>query len=166
MELIGKGLTAKVYKLDEYTVLKFFNENYPEEAVKREYSNACFINDCGIRAVLACQLMEHKNRLGIVYFYVKGQLLEKVFDSKVNLQHYLTEFCNLQKSFYNQHNSDLLIYKEYGIILVNSRLQNQNEKKDALDFTKSFPDSDTLVHDDYHPRNVFVCQARIRTLRL
>ena len=49
MELIGKGLTAEVYKLDEYTVLKFFNENYPEEAVKREYSNACFINDCGIR---------------------------------------------------------------------------------------------------------------------
>lgn len=39
MYLIGSGRTAKVYD-DNGKALKVFNDNYPKEAIYKEYSNA------------------------------------------------------------------------------------------------------------------------------
>lgn len=156
MELVGKGLTAEVFKLDEDKVLKLFFKGYPLEAISREYENARLVNSFGINAPVAYELKNIEDRTGIVYSYVKGKNIEEVFDSQVNLQFFLAEFCKLQKSFFCNTEESLLSYKDYGIYLVNERMNDKAQALEAVSFINSFPDSNTVIHGDFHPLNVLV----------
>lgn len=44
MKLIGIGRTAKVYEFDSNRVVKVFNNDYPFEAVKKEFTNSQELN--------------------------------------------------------------------------------------------------------------------------
>ena len=92
MELVGKGLTAEVFKLDEDKVLKLFFKDYSLDAIRREYENARLVNSFGINAPVAFGLEKIEDRTGIVYSYVKGKSIEKVFDSQSDLHFFLSEF--------------------------------------------------------------------------
>lgn len=180
MKLIGKGLTAEVFELSKDKVIKLFNKGYPKQAIRREFKNARLVNSFKINAPKTFEMKEADGRLGIVYGYVKGQSIESVFDSgvittpengeikalnevcldstysKVDLERNLKSFCQLQKSFYNHKKLFMLDYKTYGRALVAGYGGDKKEAAEYLKFIKSFPNSNTVVHGDFHPLNVFV----------
>ena len=45
MKLIGRGATAEVFDCGDGTVCKLFIPGCPVDAVKREYDNACLMED-------------------------------------------------------------------------------------------------------------------------
>lgn len=156
MKLIGKGLTAEVFELTENTVIKLFNQNYPVQAIRREFNNARLINSFKINGPKVFEIKKIDDRFGIVYEYVKGQTIESVFDSKVNLEQNLKAFCQLQKSFFEHKKIFMLDYKTYGKALVAGKARDKKEAFEYLNFIKKFPNSNTVVHGDFHPQNVFV----------
>ncbi len=158
MNLIGKGLTAEVYQLNENEgkVIKLFKKDYPLDAIQREFNNAKLINSYKIDAPVAYEIKEVENRTGIVYTYVKGESIDKLFIAQINLEHNLVAFCNLQKSFFAHEEPNLISYKQYGLELVNWRNPDEKTASEYINFINQFPESDTVVHGDYHPLNVLV----------
>jgi len=156
MTLIGKGLTAEVFQYTDSTVLKLFNPGYPEEAVRREYENARVVTSLGVRAPAVHEMTEQDGRLGIVYDYARGRSMEAVFNEQQDLEFYLSQFCTIQNSFFQHTEPSLLSYKQYGAFLVQLRISDAAEAGRYLQFINSFPESDTVVHGDYHPLNVLV----------
>lgn len=170
MNLIGKGLTAEVYQLDENAdkVIKLFKKDYPLNAIQREFNNAQLINSYKIAAPVAYEIKQLKletgnpavanleNRTGIVYTYVKGQSIDKLFDAQINLEQNLMAFCNLQKNFFAHQEPSLLSYKQYGMELVNWRNPDEKTAGEYINFINQFPESNTVIHGDYHPLNVLV----------
>lgn len=156
MKLVGKGLTAEVFEFSEDKVIKLYNKDYPLVAVKREFKNTKVINSFKINAPKAYELTKIDGRIGIVYSYVKGHHIEESFNSQNNLEQLLQQFCNLQKSFYQHKKSSLLNYKTYGKYLVAEKVSDKKQAKEYLKFIKSFPNSNTVVHGDFHPLNVIV----------
>ncbi|MCQ2586133.1 MAG: phosphotransferase [Treponema sp.] len=158
MKQIGKGLTAEVFELSEDKVIKLFNKGYPKQAIRREFRNARLVNSFKINGPQAFEMKEVDGRTGIVYGYVKGQCIESVFDSGVDLERNLQAFCQLQKSFYNHKKLFMLDYKTYGRALVAGKVSDKKEASEYLRFINSFPNANTVVHGDFHPLNVFVEQ--------
>lgn len=156
MNLVGKGLTAEVFEFSEDKVIKLFNEGYPFVAIKREFKNTKLINSYRINAPQAFEITEIDGRTGIVYSYVKGQQIESYFNSQDYSEQLLQKFCNLQKSFYQHKKATLLSYKTYGKYLVAEKVSDKKQEKEYLKFIKSFPNSNTVVHGDFHPLNVLV----------
>lgn len=156
MKLVGKGLTAEVFEFSEDKVIKLFNEGYSLAAIKREFKNTTLINSFNIDAPRAFEIKKIDGRTGIVYSYVKGKQMEAVFNSQDNFEQFLHNFCNLQKSFYQHKKATLLSYKTYGKYLVTEKVFDKKQAKEYLKFIKSFPNSNTVVHGDFHPLNVLV----------
>lgn len=156
MKLVGKGLTAEVFEFSEDKVIKLFNKGYPLVAIKREFRNTKLINSLNINAPKAYELTKIDGRTGIVYSYVKGQQIENSFNSQENLGQLLQQFCNLQKSFYQHKKAALLSYKTYGKYLVKEKITDKKQANEYLNFIKSFPNSNTIVHGDFHPLNVLI----------
>lgn len=156
MKLVGKGFTAEVFEISEDKVIKLFNKDYPLVAIKREFKNTKLMNSFNIAAPKAYKITKLDERIGIVYSYVKGHHIEDSFNSQVNLEQLLQQFCNLQKSFYQHKKATLLSYKTYGKYLVKEKIKDKNLANEYLKFIKSFPNSNTVVHGDFHPLNVLV----------
>ncbi|MCQ2597870.1 MAG: phosphotransferase [Treponema sp.] len=158
MKLIGKGLTAEVFELSEDKVIKLFNVDYPKQAVRREYRNARLINLFKISAPEVYGIKKLKGRSGIIYSYIKGESIESVFNTQTDLEKNLKTFCSLQKSFYLHKNYFLLNYKTYGKVLVKTKIKDKTEALQYIKFINSFPNSNVIVHGDFHPLNVLVDQ--------
>lgn len=156
MKSIGKGLTAEVFEYSEDKVIKLFNEGYPIQAIFREYRNAKLINSFKIDAPEAYEIKKMDGRVGIIYSYVKGKSIESVFNTQTDLEKNLKAFCCLQKSFYKHKNYFLLGYKTYGKVLVKTKIKDTTEALQYIKFINSFPNSNVIVHGDFHPLNVLI----------
>lgn len=160
MKLIGKGFTAEVFEFSENKVIKLFYKDYPVKAIRREYKNARLINSYKINAPEVFGIEKIDGRTGIVYSYVEGQSIESAFNSETDFNISLEKFCDLQKSFYDHKNFFLLSYKTYGKLLVAGRVKDPSKALEYIRFINKFPNSNVVVHGDFHPLNVFINQSK------
>lgn len=99
MKLIGKGLTAEVFEFMDNRLIKLFNKGYPMQAILREYINARLVNYFRISGPEVFRIKKIDDRVGIVYSYVKGETIESLFNTQINLEKIWKNSASFKKVF-------------------------------------------------------------------
>ena len=159
MKRIGKGRSAEVYDHKDNKVLKLFYSSINYKDIEYEYLITKYISNVTSIVPKAYDVINVKNRFGIVYEKINGTLLSVYLARNFkNVHKIIQKFTQTQKiindinfeKFPNHTNklkqqimsSSLLCNSEKEIILRYLRIINKNE----------------VCHGDFHPENVFVDQ--------
>ena len=75
LEIVGRGVTSEVYRLDDEKVLKLFTKDYSKEVVDYEAGIAYEVQRLNVSAPKIYGIVTIGERYGIVYEYIKGMSL-------------------------------------------------------------------------------------------
>lgn len=156
---IGVGNTASVYEWEDGKVLKLFNQNYPEEAVQKEYHNAMIIRDLDFSAPKAYEMMIHEGRLGITYDKVEGETLQDWVIKTGDLQSCAITMAGLHKVMMQNEATDVPNYKDFLKYFISEAILPLEEKEEVLHRIDNLPEGDVLCHGDFHPGNILVSEG-------
>jgi uncharacterized protein (TIGR02172 family) len=159
--IIGAGGHGKVLRLNKDTIVKLYYAGDSLDAIKREqdYAKKAFV--MGIPTAIPFDIVKCNDMYGLVFELVNADMIS---------------------NYLNEHPDQLVeIAKKYAQTL--KQLHNTHVEKDALSSTKelyrsridglraymteeevetlhrindAIPESDTVVHGDYHPKNVMI----------
>lgn len=160
-EMIGKGGHGTVYRLDEDTIVKIYNEEEPFDEIEREvaYSKSAFVY--GIPTAISYNIVKCGKCYGVMFELIKADTLSATLNKEPEkFEEYANKYANIvrtlhtteanteqfssTKELYNKWADDMLVYLNQDEVDLLHRLIN------------SIPDRKTFVHGDIHPKNVMV----------
>ncbi len=167
LKTLGKGGLATVYILDDERILKLYPPSEPEEDVIREERAAHAAYEAGISTARPYGTVKSGDSTGIIFEWVKGDILADVLmkeweeSGKLEHGHELGAMAGrlLAGLHHTEPASEGLrctkdIYRRYI-----GRLDNWYTR-DEIDMISGFldriPDTSTMVHGDYHTRNLIL----------
>ncbi|MBO4396679.1 MAG: anti-sigma factor antagonist [Eubacterium sp.] len=157
-EVIGRGATATVYRIDDDTVVKVFNSMISLQMVlrEREYARKAFL--VGIPALITYDVVRIENCFGIVLEMAKGSVLsEKLNDEAVDKADVYKNYAELLKMINNTHveKDKFPIAKDiyHGYVDAATYLDEEQKKK-LHKLINAVPDKDNVLHGDFHANNV------------
>lgn len=163
-ELLGRGMTAEVYKWGQDKVLKLYLGDYNnDEWVKREALIGQKVHEAGVPSPAVFDIVEIDGQKGII--------LERIY-GKTILSTLLTEpwmFCNyihqIAEFHYKIHKcstdgipsqKERFEYK----IKFSSEILGDNVGK-ILDYIDSLPEGNSICHGDLYPGNIIVSNNKL-----
>lgn len=152
-KLIGKGHTASVYEWEESKVLKLFNQGYSDEAIIKEYHNALAINHMKFSKPKAYKIISFKNKQGILYDKVNGEILTNWSLKTSDVQNCAIYMANLHKAILQNKTTNVPNYKDF---LINQIPAHYTYRKNLIQAINKLPDGNTLCHGDFHPGNIII----------
>ena len=161
LEVIGKGATGTVYRVDADTIIKVFNDVFALDQIKREMdaSKAAFVS--GIATAIPYEVVKVGNKYGTIYELIKSKTLSEI------LQESGDEFDSIAKKYgkfmREMHQVDVSnanfkstaeSYAQYKPVIAGKLGSETAEIYNTL--LDSIPDRNTYVHGDFHPKNIMV----------
>ena len=161
LEVIGKGATGTVYRVDADTIIKVFNDVFALDQIKREMdaSKAAFVS--GIATAIPYEVVKVGNKYGTIYELIKSKTLSEI------LQESGDEFDSIAKKYgkfmREMHEVDVSnanfkstteSYAQYKPVIAGKLDSETAEIYNTL--LDSIPDRNTYVHGDFHPKNIMV----------
>lgn len=161
LEIIGKGNTATVYRLEDAKVLKLFHKGYPKEAVEKEFSNAKAVQVMDFPKPNAYEIVRCEGQLGIIYDRVEGiSLLEWVTETQ-DVQQCAIYMADLHKAIFQNGTSGVPNYKEFlEHCLAKGLSANVGKQREVREMLARLKSGNTLCHGDFHPGNIFISDGR------
>ncbi len=159
MEKIGKGRTAEVYNYKNNKVLKLFYSTSNDKDIEYEYLITKNISGITSIAPQVYDVVNIKNRVGIVYEKMDGETLSDYLSRNFkNVRKIIREFAQTQKIVNNINSETFPIHtdKLKQKIMISSLLCD-SEKETILKYLEIINNNE-ICHGDYHPDNVFVDQ--------
>lgn len=161
-ELIGKGATASVYRLDGDTIVKVFNETVEISMAVRESEKAKNAFLAGIPTAIAFDMVKVGKCYGMVYELLNAESLTKVIaQDKEHLTELVTGFAHeirklhqieIDPSQFQDIRSTSLAMMPRLVGLVGTQ-----EEIDALsEMYRALPERRTFIHGDCHIGNVML----------
>lgn len=156
-KVIGVGNTATVYEWEDGKVLKLFYKGYPKEAIEREFHNAKVIENMGFAKPKVYEIIFCKERIGIVYGRVQGELLLDWVMKYCDVQQCAVYMAKIHKSIFRNNTRNVPSYKDFlKYNIENAQSINLKTRKEVLQILDKLPDGDTLCHGDFHPGNILI----------
>lgn len=160
---IGYGATSTVYLLPDGTVCKIFNPEYSFEEIRRESRTAESAWRLGIRVPEPFGMVRDGDRIGIRSEFVSGSSLAELLSGPEDcydrvLPEYVRELKHFHETKAGTGNfiSAGDTYLEKIEALSGTAWYTPEELKKMERLVRSVPDRDTLLHGDYHPKNILV----------
>ena len=159
MKKIGKGRTAEVYDYKDNKVLKLFYSNSNDKDIESEYLITKNISDITSIVPKAYDVINVKNRMGIVYEKINGKMLSEYLSRNfTNVRRIVHKFAQTQKIINNINIVDFPDHtNKLKQNIMSSSLLCDSEKEIILKYLKII-NKNEICHGDYHPENVFVDQ--------
>ncbi|MCR5202124.1 MAG: anti-sigma factor antagonist [Lachnospiraceae bacterium] len=160
-EVIGEGANGKVYRLDNETIVKVFNERVPEQVVREEkaYATSAFI--AGVPTAISYDVVRCGNSFGAVYELLDAKTVSQAICAEPErTAEYGKNMGALLKRLHETYadTSVLNNIQELYIERVKS-LEKYYDKKDVdllLDIYEKLPKRDTVLHGDFHTKNIMI----------
>ncbi len=161
LEIIGKGVTATVYLLDEEHIVKVFRDIIPMEDIQYEYDCARLVEGLGIRTPCAREIVSSDQGTGIIYDRVKGLTLSDVMQKdKEHLYDYGVKYGRIVKSLHEKRvqGAKLPDAKEKMLSILDdySDFLTKEERDEICRYIELVPPADCLLHGDIAPVNIMV----------
>lgn len=160
---IGYGATSTVYLLPDGTVCKIFNPEYSFEDIRREFRTAESAWRLGIRIPEPFGMVKADDRIGIRSELVNGNSLAELLSGQDNCyERILPEYVRELRHFHETKASsgDFIsagdTYLEKIDAISGTPWYTPEELKKMERLVRSVPERDTLLHGDYHPKNILV----------
>ena len=157
-EIIGRGATATVYRLDDDTVVKVFNNRINLQMVlrEREFARKAFL--VGVPALITYDVVKVKDCFGIVLEMAKGSVLsEKLNDESVDTAVIYKDYAGLLNALNNTH-MEIGVFPGakdiyHGYVDAAAYLDEEQKKK-LHKLIDTVPDKNSILHGDFHANNV------------
>ncbi len=161
LDMIGKGVTAAVYLLDEKHIVKIFRDVIPMKDIQYEYDCAKLVERMGIQTPCAREIVSSDQGIGIIYDRVKGNTLsDEMQKDKSKLYEYGVKYGRIVKSLHERKLEDSN--------LPSAKFMMKNMLKDCTDSLTDqeikeieriidlVPSKNCLLHGDIAPVNIMV----------
>lgn len=161
-ELVGRGVTAAVYRLDDDTIAKVSNANIPRKTVEDEYNRARAAFMIGVPTAVAYQTVRVGDCFGTVFEMLEGQqLLDVMAQDKDHLVDWVTKYANVVREIHAIEINPLEFDDIHArtierISRLAGHIATQEEKASFANLYRMLPERHTFLHGDCHPGNVIV----------
>ena len=161
--VIGRGMTAEVYELDDGKVLKLYNEGFSEDVIKFEAHIGKQIFEAGISSPEVYGIVEVEGRLGIVFQRIHGQSMLKLIEKKPwKLAYYSRCMARMHAEMHLRSAGGLPDQKESFIKFINESSDLLcGKEKVIINYLKNLPDGTNVCHGDFHPDNIIVADNEL-----
>jgi uncharacterized protein (TIGR02172 family) len=161
-ELIGKGATACVYRIDQDTIVKVFNKNVEIGMAIRESEKARNAFVAGIPTAIAFDMVKVGDCYGMVYELLNARTLTHVIaGDKAHLTDYVIRFAREIRKLH-QIEVDPAQFQDLRSTSLEKMpllvgLVGTQEEIDALsEMYKALPERRTFIHGDCHIGNIML----------
>ncbi len=171
MEIVGRGVSCEVYRVDEKKVLKLYFTNTPLSVIKEQYRIAKNAFAAGVPTAEVFDLVQCGKRYGVIFEYLTGKALaqEIGIDADKRLS-YGTRLGVLLKQV---HTADV----EKGAFPTAEAIMEKlitmcgdfltDKQADAIRaYWASFPGGGVLLHGDFHENNIMLQDGTLRLIDL
>ncbi|MHB1152059.1 MAG: phosphotransferase [Eubacteriales bacterium] len=161
-EIIGKGAQATVYKVNNYA-LKIFNKNYKKSGAFYEALITSVIEESGLPIAKIHEVIDVDGHIAIKMDYIQGSSFYNIMENdKKNIGSYINQMADLQILIHSKLSPSLFKLKDkLRAKIQGSQISDSAKKEKLLKILSDLPDSDSLCHGDFHPKNIIVNDDRL-----
>ena len=162
-DVIGKGREAEVIYWGNNRVLKLFYKGFSNDIIDYRYKVDTLIGKIFPNCPQAFEKIEENGRIGIVYEYIEGILLTEFMGRKIKSVgkgirllaeiHAEIHKCEIKDTTYKRNNFEWAIHQ--------TKLLDDIQKKEIINYIEKLPDGNTLCHGDLHPENIMVSKNKL-----
>ena len=159
-DLLGKGGSGSVYRLNHDTIVKVYNssKDYASIDLERTYARTAFV--AGVPTAIAFDIVKVGNSLGAVFECMNSDTLSNAFKSHPEkFDEYIDKYVELYKTLSTTEGGKTFeTIKELSMkrIEVLKDYLPQQDIDILKNCIEAMPDSNTLVHGDFHPGNIML----------
>lgn len=158
LEMIGQGTCGKVYRMDDETIVKVFNEGFDMGKIEleRENSQKSFVN--GIDTAISYDVVKVGNQIGVVYEMLNADTFRSAMKKDPErIEYYIGVYAEFLK---NMHNTK---FEEGTLMSVKPRwygsinyipVFSDDEKTKVMEMIGAVEERNTFIHGDYNIGNV------------
>jgi uncharacterized protein (TIGR02172 family) len=165
-EVIGQGSNGKVYRLDPDTIIKVYNnpDALPEIHRERELAHKAFV--LGIPTAIPYDVVKVGNGYGSVFELLNAKSFSKLLNEDPSkIDDYVGLYVDLLKKIHgttveegSMPNMKEVAY-HWAEYLVDYLPKEESDK--LLSLIKAVPDVHTMIHGDYHTKNVMMQKGEV-----
>ncbi len=162
MQLIGKGMTAEIYAIDNKRALKLFFTLQDPDLIEREYALSKEASDYGIPAYRIYERVCCGDRQGfIMERFSQGTLEEAIASEPEKEDMYIDKYVSFLKKAHTTDMTDSKIIRHGSetFATIVKRLEGKELSSEETGIIRAFIkelDGETFVHGDAHPGNVML----------
>lgn len=165
-EKIGQGANGQVYQLTRDSIVKVYLPQTRMEDIKRERDLAQKAFVKGIPTAITFDVVEVGECKGVVFEMLDAVSLAAVINEHMDrFEEYADEYVALYKTFHQTRveGKDFPSVKDIydGYIDGCKDWYTPEELEQIRSLVRSVPDRDTLIHGDFHVRNIMVQQGEL-----
>ena len=160
-EVLGAGGHGKVLRVNGDTIVKLYYAGDSVEDIKREqdYAKKAFV--MGIPTAIPFDIVKCEDMYGLVFELVNADIVANHLNNHPDeLVEIAKKYAQTMKQLHNTHVAEgaLSSTKElYRTRIEGLREYMTDEEVDTLHrINDAIPEGDTVVHGDYHPKNVMI----------
>ena len=160
-EPLGRGANGVVYRIDDENLIKVFEKSAPLETIQKERELARQALICGIPTAISYNVAHVDGCFGIAFEMLDAQPLSTVLKSMPDqYDQYVEKYISLLKKIH-QTKGDQSVFgsiKDFYFEAIDECKSYYSDVEIGLlrDLVDSVPDTDMLIHGDYHPNNIMV----------
>ncbi len=159
--VIGRGANGVVYRLDDDTIIKIFQPSEDLSAVIRERTRAQAAMVKGLPTAISYDVVRAGDSYGIVFEMLRSRSLADVLrEDEADFDSWAARYTNLLKEVHRTAGDPQIfdpvkeIYLE-GLEYCSGRYSAEEVEK-LRSLILSVPERGTLIHGDYHPKNIML----------
>ena len=160
-EVLGTGGHGKVLRLNDDTIVKLYYAGDPIEDIKREqdYAKKAFV--MGVPTAIPFDIVQCEDMYGLVFELVNADIVANYLNKNPDqLEDIAKKYAQTMKHLHETHVAEgaLASTKElYRSRIEGLRAYMTDEEVDMLHrINDAIPEGDTVIHGDYHPKNVMI----------
>jgi uncharacterized protein (TIGR02172 family) len=166
LELIGQGANGKVYRMDPERIIKVYQPDAALEDIERERELAQKAFLKGINTAITYNIAKCGDCFGVIFELLNAKSLsETIVANPQNYDRYAKEYVEVYKSFHTTQveKGEFPAVKDiyHGYIDGCRDWYTQEELCKLRKLVDSIPDRNTLIHGDYHARNIMVVEGEL-----
>jgi aminoglycoside phosphotransferase (APT) family kinase protein len=160
-KLIGKGRTADVFALDEWRILKLYQNWMPASEVEKEFQVTLSAYNAGISVPQPFEFMQQEDRFGIISERIIGtSLMQELQRHPQNVAGIARQLADLHVMI-NQTPAPIGLPGQFDQIIYKihrTDALSDHEKEQIIAHLKALPEGNCLCHGDFHPDNVLITE--------
>lgn len=162
-ELLGKGMTAEVYKWGEDKVLKLFLEGFKEEYINLEASNGKKLHEAGVPSPEVFDIVEIDGRKGIIFERILGNTMTDAFIKEPwKFINFIKQMSRFHSEIHKFSASDIPTQKERLEKTIRRSSEILGDRLDKiLNYVDSLPGGNTICHGDFYLSNIMISGKKL-----
>lgn len=160
-EVLGSGITGKVYRLNSDTIAKIYEEKIPLSSIEqeRERARAAFLS--GVPTAISYDVVRCGSTYGIVFELINADTFAKCFHNRPDtFDHYSELYADTLIKLHSAHDESCALPKisdKYHMWIDGmTQYLNPDEIEKLHRLVNSIPERDTVIHGDFHPKNIMI----------